>query len=135
MYTSFLAPIRDPRRIDRPVRTPINLDRPTPGLDPRQLSGTKTQIATALGILELPVVAEDIASPWAVVASQLIWLGASEIYAMTAKPGINLDHAMAHLRAIAQAVKLPYERREAAIAILLEKWFTRMVMKDGTRAE
>lgn len=135
MYTNFFAPAAsDPRRIDRPVRTSGGLSRPTPGLDPLTLVGTKTQIASALGILDLPVQIEDLADPWVVVASQLIWLGAAEINTMDVKPGINLDHALGHLRAIAQAVKLPYERREAAVAHLLSQWFVRIEMKDGTAA-
>lgn len=135
MYTSFFAPAaHDPRRIDRPVRTPVGLGRPTPGLDPLTLVGTKTQIASALGILELPVQVQDLSNPWVVAASQLIWLGAAEIHSMAAKPGINPDHSLSHLRAIAKAVKLPYERREAAVAHLLDLWFTRIEMKDGTTA-
>lgn len=137
MFTSFCDtktfPSLDPRapeaaRLVRGGRQPLKR-----GFEIRQ-DGTKTQIATDLDILDLPYEIADLTSPWAQVAAQLIWLGAQEVREFKLRSGLDADAVWAHLRAIAQAVKLPYRRRESAIATLLEEWFEHVVTLDGTRA-
>lgn len=137
MFTSFVAPhpTRDPRRVlSAPDHSVQNGRAPNALVARQDLQGTKTQIAKALGILDLPIEVEDQADPWVVVASQLIWLGAVEIDEIQTTPGTDLAAALSHLHAIAGASKLPYTRREAAIATLLPMWFEEIVMKDGAKA-
>ena len=82
---------------------------------------------------EIPTDFTQPGNPWAVAASNLMWLGSGAVLRAEPKAGIDTTQALLHVGAVLHAVGLPVDHRESAAAFLLSEWFHRLDLADGTR--
>lgn len=80
---------------------------------------------------EIPNEFSDAGNPWAVAASNLMWLGSEAVTRAEPRPGIEVASALLHVGAVLHAVRLPVDYREAAAAYLLSQWFNRLELAGG----
>jgi hypothetical protein len=105
------------------------------GLEPQEVSLTDATLPATVRRLMPPdtvarYLARQYSRDWEAVA-QSWFLNRLDLNRLIPKPGIDKSKALRHIEVIIDSFEPRYEHKVAAVAILLEEWFTEM--KSGRK--